>query len=70
MCMGGGDVKVPPPPPPPPVVIPPEVAEARDVQKKQGMFDPVARKYVFRRAGVRQYRIPTASEQQSKTSIE
>ena len=69
MC-GGGDVNVPPPPPPPPIVIPPEVAEPRDVQKKQGMFDPVARKYIFRRSGIPQYRIKSAEKQESETSID
>ena len=65
MC---GSSKIPPavPPVPPQIVIPPEVAEKRDVVKPQGQFDPVARKYQFRRAGVPQFRIKTAAEQESK----
>lgn len=67
MC---GSSKIPPtvPPVPPSIVIPPEVAEKRDVVKPQGMFDPVTRKYQFRRAGIPQFRIPTSSEQESKTT--
>jgi len=65
---GSSDVNVPPPPPPPPIQIPPEVAEKRDVIKPQGMFDPVTRKYLFRRGGAKAFKISSAQEQQSKTS--
>ena len=67
MC-GGPSIEAPIPPSPPSIVIPPEIAEKRDVVTPQGKFDPVARKYIFRRAGVPQYKIPSKQEQESKTS--
>ena len=67
MC-GSPSVNIPPTPPPPPIQVPPEVAQKRDVIRPQGMFDPVTKKYLFRRAGAPQFKIPTAQEQESKTS--
>ena len=69
MC-GSSSTVVTPPPPPPEIQIPPELADKQEILPQSGKFDPVSAKYVFRRAGVQKFRIPSASEQESKITGE
>ncbi len=66
MC--GSSPKPLPLPPPPPVQIPPELAEKKEMLPPSGKFDPISGKYLFRRAGVTKFRIPTSAQQEGAIS--